>query len=262
MALTIKDFVPVGSVVAIASSSVWSLPSAGQVKNGFALCDGQPFSSLPSGTYHPSFSGNRPSLRDERFLLGSNVPGTTGGANLFKLTSAHMPQITTGNQSANHTHAFSGTVGWIQQNHRHYVGAWSGGDDTEHTHGGSTGGQSSGHTHDYDDSYWNDDGAANADSWDNGDDFGHNVDRNPAGVMNYADRDHSHGISGTGWINANHRHYMSNTSGGQSQTHSHAFSVGSANQSANHTHTFGNSTPSDIDNRPLFFSVVYVIRVK
>jgi hypothetical protein len=92
-----NGIVPVGSVIAIANTAVWSLPAAGQIKDGFALCNGQ---SVPAGA-HPLLTGTLPDLSDERFIQGSTASGTTGGANTKTLTTTELPSHT---HSINHDH--------------------------------------------------------------------------------------------------------------------------------------------------------------
>ena len=73
---TTNGIVPIGSVIAIANVAVWSLPAAGQIKDGFALCNGQ---AVPAGA-HPLLTGTLPDLSDERFLQGSTTSGSIGGS--------------------------------------------------------------------------------------------------------------------------------------------------------------------------------------
>jgi microcystin-dependent protein len=88
--------VPVGFI------GMWS-GSTAAVPTGWALCDGT------NGT---------PDLRD-RFIVGAGTTyavGATGGANTVTLTTSQIPSHThdisgsTGNESASHTHVFSGTT--------------------------------------------------------------------------------------------------------------------------------------------------------
>lgn len=95
-----KGIVPIGAVIAIANSAAWSLPSAGSIKDGYALCNGQ---SFPSGS-NPAFTGTMPNLSDERFLQGSTTSGTTGGANTITLSTANLPAH---NHGMSHTHSIN-----------------------------------------------------------------------------------------------------------------------------------------------------------
>lgn len=261
MAIYTRDNLPLGAILPMASSLAWSLPSAGQVKNGLALCDGQPFSSLPSGKYHPSFSGNRPNLSDSRFLIGDTSPGTHSVAqNSYKLATGNIPTITTGNQSADHTHTYSGNVDWMSVDHSHYFSGGIGGQDTDHGHGIGTGTVNTGHLHTYVDYWYQETPDANLSG--EGDDNGANAYvRRTSGSDTDASGGHTHGI-GTGGRSAAHAHYFEGWSGYVSSDHNHTYSGSSQAGNADHTHTFGNATPSDVDNRPLFFSVVYVMKVK
>ncbi len=99
---TTNGIVPVGSVIAIANVAVWSLPAAGQIKDGFALCNGQ---TVPAGA-HPLLTGTLPNLSDDRFLQGSTASGTTGGANTKTLTTTELPAHT---HTMVHTHGMSHT---------------------------------------------------------------------------------------------------------------------------------------------------------
>lgn len=95
-----KGIVPIGAVIAIANSAAWSLPSAGSIKDGYALCNGQ---SFPSGS-NPAFTGTMPNLSDERFLQGSTTSGTTAGANTVTLSTANLPAHT---HTLSHTHSIN-----------------------------------------------------------------------------------------------------------------------------------------------------------
>jgi hypothetical protein len=99
---TTNGIVPIGSVIAIANVAVWSLPAAGQIKDGFALCNGQ---TVPAGA-HPLLTGTLPDLSDERFIQGSTASGTTGGANTKTLTTTELPAHT---HTMTHTHGMSHT---------------------------------------------------------------------------------------------------------------------------------------------------------
>lgn len=68
--------VPLGAIIPVGNVGAWALPASGEIKDGFALCDGTTF---PAGS-HPSFAGNRPNLTDDRFLNGASSVGGLGGA--------------------------------------------------------------------------------------------------------------------------------------------------------------------------------------
>lgn len=68
--------VPLGAIIPVGNVGAWALPASGEIKDGFALCNGAAF---PAGS-HPSFAGNRPNLTDDRFLNGTSSVGGLGGA--------------------------------------------------------------------------------------------------------------------------------------------------------------------------------------
>jgi hypothetical protein len=92
---------PLGSIIAIGNIAAWALPAADQVKDGYALCNGNTFAALGAGNYNAAFLGSsRPTLNDSRFLMGSTAPSAGGagiaqGANSFKLIATDIPQIST-----------------------------------------------------------------------------------------------------------------------------------------------------------------------
>jgi microcystin-dependent protein len=95
--------VPLGAIIPVGNVGAWALPASGEIKDGFALCDGTTF---PAGS-HPSFAGNRPNLSDSRFLQGSSSVGGTGGANSKTLVTAELPAHT---HSIDHNHANATTT--------------------------------------------------------------------------------------------------------------------------------------------------------
>jgi hypothetical protein len=90
--------IPLGAVISIGNPGAWALPAAGEIKDGYALCNGQAF---PAGS-SPLFSGTMPNLSDSRFLQGSSSVGGTGGANSKTLATAELPA---------HTHTMAHTHG-------------------------------------------------------------------------------------------------------------------------------------------------------
>jgi len=121
---TTNGIVPIGSVIAIGNSSVWSLPADGQIKDGFALCNGQ---AIPTGA-HPLLTGNMPDLSDNRFLQGATSSGSIGGANSKALIESEMPA---------HTHTMAHTHG---MSHTHSI---------NHDHGSFNTSTSGHHSHPY-----------------------------------------------------------------------------------------------------------------
>lgn len=120
---TTNGIVPIGSVIAIGNSSVWSLPAAGEIKDGFALCNGQ---GVPVGA-HPLLVGNLPDLSDNRFLQGAISSGSIGGANSKALIESEMPAHT---HTMEHTHGMSHTH---SINHNHGAVTSGGGGSHSHT---------------------------------------------------------------------------------------------------------------------------------
>lgn len=117
-----RGIVPVGAIIAIADSAAWSLPGAGAVKDGYALCNGQAFPAESNA----AFSGNMPNLSDDRFLQGSTSSGTVGGANTVTLTTANLPahsHTMAHTHSINHDHGAVNTSGVGDHSHQQYVTA-------------------------------------------------------------------------------------------------------------------------------------------
>ena len=143
-----------GSIVAIPAGliSLWS-GSIASIPAGWALCNGT------SGT---------PDLRD-RFVVGAGstyaVNATGGSANAIVVSHTHTG--TTGNQSADHSHTFSGTTSFVGNHVHSQVGVnafaasntgglgWAsgatantgGGGAHDHTYSGTTSGMSVSHNH-------------------------------------------------------------------------------------------------------------------
>lgn len=130
--------VPLGTVVPIGNAQAWALPASGQVKDGYALCNGQTFASLPGGSYASAFSGSLPNVSDDRFLMGSTAIGAAAGANTVTLTPSNIPQNSTnytpaGTTNIGHSHSLGTTnvaLGSGATNstgyHSHTIPAYSG----------------------------------------------------------------------------------------------------------------------------------------
>lgn len=141
-------YVPPTGLINLWYGSIASIPS------GWALCDGA------NGT---------PDLRD-RFVVGAGstyaVAASGGSANAIVVEHTHTG--TTGDQSANHTHTFSGTTSGVGNHSHSQVGAnnlqtayggggagWASGDTTstggagahDHSYSGTTSGVSANHNH-------------------------------------------------------------------------------------------------------------------
>ena len=200
-----RGTVPLGSIIAMGNVAAWALPTADQVKDGYALCNGNTFAALGAGNYNAAFTGSRPTLNDSRFLMGSTAAGSTGGANSLTLAVANIPQMSGSfgsNATGDHTHTFSGSTGGMSAN-------------TVHSHtfaqiaGAGTGG------------------------------FGgtQNISLTYPATSS-VNLDHTHGYSGT-------------TALSSIGNHAHSTTV-----------TLGTASPTALENRPLYFSVVYLMRVK
>ena len=135
-----RGSVPLGAIIPIGDAAGWVLPVAGEIKDGYALCNGQ---SYPTGS-NASFSGNMPNLSDERFLQGSTSGGTVGGANTVTLAIANLPA---------HSHTMSHTHGMTHThtiNHNHPFGTTS--VNGNHFHTLSPGYSNQGESYAYEDS--------------------------------------------------------------------------------------------------------------
>jgi hypothetical protein len=217
--------VPIGTVLAIANSQAWALPTANEIKDGWVLCNGTAFSSLV-GQYHPNLSGNRPQLSDGRFLLGNTSIGNIGGSNAnVTLAAGNIPQMTSTVDSVDHNHSPAGsTVGH----------------DREHAHGGGTSDAGAEHTHTW---------PTSISGW--------------GGSGMYVPSGTAEAISTSG-IQQNHYHSTADTGyvGINSLPHGHngiAFTTNGI--SANHTHNLGNASPTSFSVLPKYLPCVFVMRV-
>lgn len=106
-----RGAVPLGAIIAIGNVSGWAgLPTSGQIKDGYALCDGQ---SFPTGS-NALFSGTMPNLTDSRFLQGSSSVGGTGGSTSKTTTgiaASFDKNVMNSNQNV-HTHGMQHTHRW------------------------------------------------------------------------------------------------------------------------------------------------------
>jgi hypothetical protein len=223
-----NGIVPLGAIIAMGSVAAWALPAAGAVKDGYALCNGQAFSALGAGNFDANFAGNMPNLTDSRFLMGSTAAGSTGGANSLTLASGNIPTLfnsavsVTGTTNIGHSHSLGTTSVALAS--------------------GATGGESA-HVHatSNDSSYAAVKGAGVA-----------------VGGSNYGIASLTLSTTGPG---SNHTHTVSGTT---NIDHSHT--LGTTNvalaSGTTATITVGNASPTALENRPLYFSVVYLMRVK
>jgi hypothetical protein len=215
--------VPLGSVVAIANVQAWALPTADQVKDGWALCNGNTFASLGVAgiNYHNAFTGNRPVLNDSRFLMGSTTVSSIGGQNSTNLVANNIPQISasytpTGTTNIGHSHSLSATNVALASGsaasdgaHNHYPkGSGGTGGDDIYRHGGTT---------------------------------------TIVNVTTPTTTDGAHTHTVTGTTNIAHSHTLETTN------------IALAGTPA--TITVGAASPTAVENRPLYLSVIYVMRV-
>jgi microcystin-dependent protein len=130
--------VPLGAVIAVVEYQNVSIPATETIDSrGFQLCDGANLAvghALGTGQ-----SGKVPNLSDGRYLRGSTVSGTVGGANTATIGSANLPT---------HTHAVGTLANAAEASHTHAVGTYANAAEAAHTHtkSGSVGAGSS-HTH-------------------------------------------------------------------------------------------------------------------
>ena len=111
-----------------------------QIPVGFIGMWSGAINAIPSGWALCNGSNGTPDLRD-RFIVGAGstyTVGATGGANTVTLTESQIPGHThtgnTGNESASHTHAFSGTTS-TNGDHNHTQTNGTGGTSTSGTVG-------------------------------------------------------------------------------------------------------------------------------
>jgi hypothetical protein len=220
--------IPVGGIIAMGNVQAWALPAADAVKDGYALCNGNTFAALGAGNYNAALTGNRPTLNDSRFLMGSTAVGSTGGQNSITLAANNIPTL------YNSAVAVSGTTNIA---HSHSLGTTnvalaSGATNTtgDHNHGqsGAKVGNSVAQ-----------EAAAGATG---------RFAFNDAYSQNFATQgNHSHSVTGT--TNIDHSHTLGTTN----------VALASGTTA---TITVGTASPAALENRPLYFSGVYLMRVK
>jgi hypothetical protein len=264
---------PLGSVLPVIDETRWSVPLSGQVKNSWIICDGNAY---PTGS-HPSFTGTRPQLNDDRFLCGSTATGAAGTNNSLTLLSTHIPTISgTFTSSANsvaHTHTVSSqATDPASTDHRHTVpastGQYSGGNPSNHGHGAggaaTSGTVSADHSHNHKTYLLNPASGGHASTGSTPATGGTNKVTLGADAVN-AHR-HLFPDTTTGNADRDHTHIAKDTDG-RSTVHTHTwptFTTGPISQ--NHTHsttvTFGSASPSPVDNRPKYLRVKFLMKVQ
>ena len=233
---------PLGSIVAVASglSGAFTIPATGVVSEGWQYCDG---AAVAGGQ---SVSGTTPDLTDSRFLMGSTSSGTTGGATSSAHTHTHA-----------HTHGMDSQLGTITLAHSHTV--------TSHTH-------ANGHIHQW--IYNNTSGNT----------FSHQGSTESTGEWTTGITQPTSGRSFQAYSSGAINYSLSTSTTGKYFTSGALASVGGAvktvtggaapgmdsqlgNYAAAHSHTTNTqsssttSAASATENRPLFYSAQYLIRV-
>jgi hypothetical protein len=234
MAVSSAPEIPLGTVVAIANSASWTLPSNGQVKDGWALCNGQTFSGLGAGNYNAAFTGNLPQLSDDRFLMGAGSTYATGGISSYTLVAGQLPSMSASNgNSQDHYHTGTISTTGVQTNHSHTSGL--GNEDANHAHNyGYVGGALYNGSSTY---------ISNASS----------VNLATSGMINYSapgsgEGPHWHGLS------------VSNANGG-AHVISPTSSVTMGWQNVGHAHDFGTASNTAVSRLPKYLKCVYIMRV-
>jgi hypothetical protein len=227
--------VPLGSVVAIGNAQAWATPVGGEVKDGYALCNGQNFTSLPVGSYASGFSGTLPNLVN-RFLYGSTFAGATGGTTTIYLGASNIPRLW------NSALSVTGTVN-IGHAHNEYAGATNRGLTSGTT---TAGGGGHGHTVT---------GEANTASDDTGGggivsgavDGRNNLSFFSAIFSTSTPGEHTHTVTGN--TDISHTHSLGTTNVALADGLTSALSI-------------GQDSPTGISILPPYMNVVFVMRVK
>ena len=227
---------PIGTIMMWAGvASTGTAPFYSELPSGWALCDGtaisrSTYSALFSaigtryGTGDGSTTFNLPSLttRVPEGLAAASTPTASATITSGNQSADHSHTITSnaGDQTVDHSHTITSNAGNQSANHSHTITSNAGNVSADHSHGFSvnTGNVSNGHTHNFT-VYWNGGGAVGKTTGD-------------------INQNHQHGVSGnTGGISANHNHGITSNAGNQSASHSHTITSNAGNQSASHKHT-------------------------
>ena len=252
---------PLGTILPLGTESGWT-PAASGPKDGWALCNGQtiaPFGVLPD-------------LTASRFLEGStSINATNAGANSRPIAPLHLPLLSasatvSGPNSVSHNHTVSGntTEDGATQTHKHTYTSGTQSANHMHAQGGGTisSDNSANHTHYF--------GIYNANPNTGG--------GNPSGYLNTTfyqgtssipnvEGGHTHTLDPftSGGEDRGHGHAVTTTSG-RSNVHSHswvAFNTGYVSTDHTHPATFyvGVASPAALENRPLYYTVRYLMKV-
>ena len=264
------------------SSSQWDVVAGGGVPAGtIVMYNG---TTAPSGWALCDGGGTRPDLRN-KFVVGAgssyNLGANAGSADAVVVSHNHG---TTGNQSANHTHApgnsmatnftgdhfhqqsgsGSGTTGTQSANHYHTIGSnkpdGSAGTWIVNTDGGGQ------HTHPFNASTWDNQGTYFGPQRSGGGDSQTTYNTGNASNGNHSHQVNLNGVT-TGGVDVNHTHNFNfNISGATTYSsignHAHNINGNTGNESANHTHNINAEGVSGTGkNLPPYWALTYIIKL-
>ena len=261
--------VPLGGIIAIAANITGAMvvPNSGVVSNGWMRCDG---AIIPSNQGNV-LSGNTPTLHDSRFLMGSTTAGTADGNNSLTPSGS-----LSGTKNIDHTHTYSHThgtdsqLGTIPLLHSHTV------DFHRHEYSialmdlnymatgtnAAMGSAGQGGVFNYQAGNWQGASPGSVFSMTRVDSSGPTPNGVPTGVGN-VQQYYSTGYTGAMTNNGTNQQLTNYNASHSHSTNSQSTSTTtgmSANTTVNGTDfTFTGNTA---DNRPLFLSTIYLIRVK
>jgi hypothetical protein len=226
--------------------------------NGFVLCNGQTIADASS----PMNGVVIPNINNDVFLMGTAgaTNGATVGANTkdyshphsVSVAAANLPAhahsidhdhaaVTSGNQSADHSHTFSGTSAINSVGHSHSGTTATGGAHNHSVLMASAG-----------------DGLA----------YFRGTNNTPTNAsVPSTDSSHAHSFT-TGDVSANHTHTYSGTTSGVSVNHTHSVDVAAYTGSSGNgpgsgtAITSGSALSSSFDVRPKYISAKFIMRIK
>jgi hypothetical protein len=264
--------VPLGSAIPIVNQQAWALPVPGEIKDGYALCNGQSFIGLGVGAYHPSFTAYLPDLSDDRFLMGATAIGAINGSNSITLASNNLP-LSSGTYTPKGVNTGSAISGTVNIAHTHGTSAVSGSIDIAHTHSSSTisgiAEVNGSHTHFVFDGVSPEIFVLNNTAPTTGG-AGKSIGTSGSAISTGAPvGQHTHTLSASAegqTLGITSKSLTSGIANGQTLGATSAAIAGSAASpdffGTEATITVGNTTPDSFESRPLYFSCVYVMRVK